>query len=82
MDFVANTLIQSFTDRQRKYAKYCEQFLSVKEISNNLKRIQRNIDQIVPMIEEINNFLPENDRLEPLVFNEIKTVAIQEQEQK
>jgi hypothetical protein len=72
MDFVANTLMQSYTERQKKYAKYCEQFLCVKEISNNLKKIQRNIDSILPMISEINNLIPESERLEEFSLVERK----------
>jgi hypothetical protein len=56
--------MQGYVDRQRKYAKYCEQFLAVKDITNNLKKIQRKIDEIIPMMNEINSILPEAERLE------------------
>lgn len=61
-------LLQNFTHKQRKYAKYCEQFKAVNDISNSLKKIQRNMDEILPMMKEINEFLPENERLEEFSF--------------
>jgi uncharacterized protein YhaN len=61
-------LLQNFADKQKKYAKYCEQFRSVQELSNNLKKIQRNMDEILPMMKEINNILPDNERLEEFSF--------------
>jgi hypothetical protein len=64
--------MQNYVDRQRKYAKYCEQFLAVKDITNNLKKIQRKIDEILPMMKEINKMLPETERLEDFNLPERK----------
>lgn len=64
--------MQSYVERQRRYAKYCEQFLAVKEISNNIKKIQRNIDELLPMMDDINKYLPENERLEEFSLSEKK----------
>jgi hypothetical protein len=64
--------MQSYTERQKKYAKYCEHFLCVKEISNSLKKISQNIDEIIPIMNEINLALPENERLEEFTLSEKK----------
>ena len=60
--------MQSFVEKQKRYAKYCEQFRTVIDMSNNLKKIQKSMDQILPMLKEINEFLPEEDRLEEFTF--------------
>jgi hypothetical protein len=62
--------MQNFTEKQKKYAKYCEQFKTVQEMSHSLKKIQRCMNEILPMLNEINNFLPENERLEQFNSNE------------
>jgi len=72
LDFVANTLMHTFTEKQRKFAKYCDQFQSVKEISMTLKKIQRKMENIESMMKEINSSFPENERLEELSVVESK----------
>ena len=68
LHLVIDTLIQSFIDKQKKYAKYCEQFKVVQDLSINLKKVQRSMDEILPMMKEINEYLPENERLEDFSF--------------
>ena len=43
-------LMLNFTEKQKKYAKYCEQFKTVNDLSHSLKKIQRSIDEIIPMM--------------------------------
>ena len=57
-------MLEIFFDKQKKHAKYCEQFKAIEDISHSLKKIQRNIDEVVPMMKEINEFLPESEKLE------------------
>lgn len=61
-------LLQNFSEKQRKYAKYCEQFRAVSDLSHSLKKINRSMDEIIPMMKEINEFFPENERLEEFSF--------------
>lgn len=68
LHLVIDTLIQSFSDKQKKYAKYCDQFKVVQDLSHNLKKVQRSMDEILPMMKEINEYLPENERLEEFKF--------------
>lgn len=68
LDFVLETLLQNFVEKQRKYAKYCEQFKTVSDLAQSLRKIQRSMDEIVPMMKEINDILPENEQLEEFSF--------------
>ena len=53
MNLVVETMLEIFFDKQKKYAKYSEQFKAIEDISRSLKKIQRNIDEVVPPMKEI-----------------------------
>jgi hypothetical protein len=50
-------LMLNFIEKQKKYAKYCEQFKTIHDISHSVKKIQRSIDEIVPMMKVKKIFL-------------------------
>ena len=68
VEFVVDNLMNRFYEKQKKYAKYCEHFRAVEDMSHSLKKIQRNIDEIMPLMNEINDFHPAEDKLEAFNF--------------
>ena len=63
-------LMNLMTDKQKKYAKYAEQFQRASETVQVLKRIRESVDSIVPKMERLNNMLPREEQLEPFQIKE------------
>ncbi|EDW81874.1 uncharacterized protein Dwil_GK25492 [Drosophila willistoni] len=62
------TLFASFVDMQKTYASYAEQFAKIRGISQQLSRCNSLLHENIASLEAINNYLDDEDRLEPFVW--------------
>jgi len=62
------TVMKSYGDRQRKFAKYVERLNKVVDLSNGLTKCHQTLNQALESIEVLNNLLPTEERLEPFVW--------------
>lgn len=62
------TLFAGFVDMQKTYASYAEQFAKIRSISHQLSRCNSLLHENIASLEAINNFLDDEDRLEPFVW--------------
>ncbi|EDW07803.1 BLOC-1-related complex subunit 5 [Drosophila mojavensis] len=62
------TLFASFVDMQKTYASYAEQFAKIRGVSQQLSRCNSLLHENIASLEAINNFLDDDDRLEPFVW--------------
>ncbi|XP_030386600.1 BLOC-1-related complex subunit 5 [Scaptodrosophila lebanonensis] len=62
------TLFASFVDMQKTYASYAEQFAKIRGVSQQLSRCNSLLHENIASLEAINNFLDDEDRLEPFIW--------------
>ncbi|XP_014668126.1 PREDICTED: loss of heterozygosity 12 chromosomal region 1 protein homolog [Priapulus caudatus] len=65
IDFAISTLTNMLTDRQKKYAKHAEKMQRVHDIALTLNKSQRHMEQIMGLLQELNEMLPDDQRFEP-----------------
>jgi len=64
MDVYCATVLRGVNDRYKRLSYAAGQLRRVEEMNANLKRIDTNLKRLVPMMERLNNVLPEDERLE------------------
>ena len=57
--------MNTMTEKQKKYAKYAEQFQRTSETVSVLNRVKSSMDDIIPKMEALNKMLPPGEQLEP-----------------
>ncbi|KAH8238237.1 hypothetical protein KR032_001352 [Drosophila birchii] len=62
------TLFAGFVDMQKTYASYAEQFAKIRSVSHQLSRCNSLLHENIASLEAINNFLDDEDRLEPFIW--------------
>lgn len=68
-------VMSAVSDRYRRLVHVSAHLKKVQEMSQTLRRLDFNIKRIIPMMDRLNNLLPEDDRLES--FNYQPTYDIQ-----
>jgi len=61
-------LIQVMIEKQKLYSTYAEHFSKVKTISQQLCRCNTLLNQNIESLEQLNNMLDLEDRLEPFIW--------------
>lgn len=56
------------TERQKVFTKYSEKLNKVNEITHQLNKCHLALNQTLDLLENLNNTLPINERLEPFVW--------------
>ena len=64
MDAYCAKVLRKVTERHKRLSQAAGQLRKVEEMNANLRRIDANLKRIVPMMERLNNVLPEDERLE------------------
>jgi len=70
VDFAAQTVYNSLTEQQKKFAHCAEQIQKVTEISSTLNRIHQTIEQTVPLMQRLNSVLPASEQLDTFTFSD------------
>ncbi|KAH3734395.1 BLOC-1-related complex subunit 5-like [Dreissena polymorpha] len=70
IDLIIQKLMQSMSEKQRKYAKYADQFQRTSETVLVLNRIKDTMNDIMPRMEQLNKLLPPEEQLEPFQMKE------------
>ncbi|XP_041452921.1 BLOC-1-related complex subunit 5-like [Lytechinus variegatus] len=68
VDAIIHSIMQSMAERQKRFAKHAEQIQKINDMSSTLKRVQMNVDQLIPLMDRLNSVLPDTERLEPFTM--------------
>lgn len=58
------------TERQKSYAKCAEQLNKTPDMTQQIKKLRRNVKETEEMLKLLNDNLPESHRLEPFSITE------------
>lgn len=65
IDCIIQKLMNTMTEKQKKYAKYAEQFQRTSETVLVLNKVRDTMNDIIPKMEALNKMLPPGEQLEP-----------------
>ena len=78
MDGYCVSVLRRVNDRYKRLSQAAVQLKKVEEMNTNLKRIDANLKRLVPMMERLNNILPDEERLEEFSLSPYSTGSIQQ----
>lgn len=68
VDYEATKVLNSFTDKQKLYATYAEQFSKLHHVTQQLSRCNVLLNQNIESMEILNNLLDIDERLPPFIW--------------
>lgn len=68
MDYEAAKVFNSFTEKQKLYSTYAEQFSKLHHVTQQLSRCNVLLNQNIESMEVLNNMLEIDDRLDPFMW--------------
>lgn len=77
MDVYCVSVLRRVNDRYKRLSQAAVQLKKVEEMNANLKRIDANLKRLVPVMERLNNILPDEERLEEFSLFPYSTGNIQ-----
>jgi len=78
MDVYCISVLRRVNERYKRLSQEAVQLKKVEEMNANLKRIDANLKRLVPMMERLNNILPDEERLEEFSLSPYSTGNIQQ----
>ncbi|KAK2712422.1 BLOC-1-related complex subunit 5-like [Artemia franciscana] len=69
IDETISLLMHQFSERQKVYSRAAERFSRVGEINHSLSKCEMNIKYITELSSELNALLPDDEKLEPLIWS-------------
>ena len=76
MDTYCTSVLRGVSDRYKRLSSAAGQLRRVEEMNANLRRIDANLKRLVPMMERLNNVLPEDERLEEFSIPQIQHTTL------
>ncbi|KAL4233890.1 hypothetical protein ACF0H5_008563 [Mactra antiquata] len=71
IDCMIQKIMNTMTEKQKRYAKYAEQFSRTSETVQVLNRVKDTMNDIIPKMEALNKMLPKEEQLEPFQMKDI-----------
>jgi predicted nuclease with TOPRIM domain len=70
VDTRSNAVQQRLTDKQKRFASYCEQSKKLRDVANSLKRLDQSLSELANRMRAINVCLPIDEQLPALTFRD------------
>lgn len=68
IDTEVTAIMVALLERRRKFDKHTEHIQKIADMSALLGRIQKNVDDLLPLMDRLNSILPPDDQLEPFTM--------------
>lgn len=69
LDNYSASVLRDITERHKKLQSQMQFISTVEDVKRNIDRVEHTLQQIIPLMEQLNEMLPEQDRMEPFLKN-------------